>query len=102
VTIFHPTDEKTVTTAIVSTFAAEFNDYVESDVLIVGGGPSGLVAGRELKSRGRKVMIIERYNYLGGGFWSGGYFMNKLTVRAPAQKYLVELGVTCLECSEGL
>ena len=91
--IFHAASEKDVTRAIVREFANQFEDYVESDVLIAGAGPSGLMCGRELARAGLKVLIIERNNYLGGGFWIGGYLMNKITVREPADQVLDELGV---------
>ena len=71
--LFAHVREKDVTRAIVREFAGQFDEYVESDVVIVGAGPSGLVAGRNLSSAGYKVLIIERNNYLGGGFWMGGY-----------------------------
>jgi thiamine thiazole synthase len=80
----------------------QFYEYAESDVIIVGAGPSGLVAGRELASQGYKVLVVERNNYLGGGFWIGGYLMNKVTVRAPAEKVLKELGVPYEQAVEGL
>jgi len=101
-TLFHPVREGEVTKAIVSSFSRQFEDYIESEVIIVGGGPSGLVAGRELGKAGVKVLIIDRNNYLGGGFWIGGYFMNKLTLRAPAQEILDELNVPYSVVSEGL
>jgi thiazole biosynthesis enzyme len=100
--LFHPTGEKEVTRAIVSGFLKQFEEYVESDVIIVGAGPAGLVAARDLAKAGLKVLIIERNNYLGGGFWVGGYFMNKFTLRAPAQKCLDELGVPYSPAGEGL
>jgi thiazole biosynthesis enzyme len=100
--LFHPTSEAEVSKAIVNSFLQQFNDYVESDVIIVGAGPSGLVAARDLAKAGLKALIIERNNYLGGGFWVGGYFMNKLTLRAPAQEFLDELGVPYSPASEGL
>lgn len=100
--IFSQVGEKEVTRAIVAEFSRQFQDYVESDVIIVGAGPSGLMAGRELASSGAKVLIIERNNYLGGGFWIGGYLMNKITVRAPGEKVLDELGVPYSEYSDGL
>ena len=99
---FYPAGEKEVTYAIVSEFAAQFQEYVESDCIIVGAGPSGLVAGRDLARAGKKVLIVERNNYLGGGFWIGGYLMNKVTVRRPADRVLDELGVPYKEVSKNL
>jgi thiazole biosynthesis enzyme len=99
---FSPVDEKTITRAIVSEFAAEFNEYVESDCIIIGAGPSGLVAARDIARAGKKVVIVERNNYLGGGFWSGGYLMPKVTVRHPGEKLLDELGVPYKAAGEGL
>ncbi len=100
--LFAPVGEKEITRAIVAKFAEEFCEYVESDCLIIGAGPSGLVLGREVAAHGFKTLIVERNNYLGGGFWLGGYPMNKVTVREPAQKDLEELGVPCEKVAEGL
>ena len=100
--LFGPGGEKDVTRAIVSEFAREFDEYVESDCVIVGAGPAGLTAGRILAQQGVKTLIIERNNYLGGGFWIGGYLMNKVTVRAPAQRVLDELGVPYSEVAGGI
>ncbi|OEC88237.1 ribose 1,5-bisphosphate isomerase [Methanobacterium sp. A39] len=100
--IFAKISEKDVTKAIVEGFAEEFIDYIESDVIIVGAGPSGLVAAKKLAESGVKTLLIESNNYLGGGFWIGGYLMNKLTVRAPGQKIFDEIGVPYKEVKEGL
>lgn len=99
---FSVAGEKEVTRAIVEGFAREFISYVESDVVIIGAGPSGLIAGRDLARAGKKVLIIERNNYLGGGFWIGGYLMNKVTVRHPAERILDELCIPYQEASPGL
>ena len=99
---FSPVGETVITRAIVSEFAKEFDEYVESDCIIIGGGPSGLVAGRNIARAGKKVVIIERNNYLGGGFWSGGYLMPKVTVRHPGERLLDELGVPYKSAGEGL
>ncbi|MCL5408597.1 MAG: sulfide-dependent adenosine diphosphate thiazole synthase [Candidatus Omnitrophica bacterium] len=100
--IFSAIGEKEVTQAIVETFSKQFKEYVESDVIIIGAGPSGLMAGKELAKKKIKTFIIERNNYLGGGFWIGGYLMNKLTVRAPGDKVLKELGIPYEKYTEGL
>ena len=100
--IFSKVTEKDVTKAIVSEFAEEFLEYVESDVIIVGAGPSGLIAAKRLAEKGVKVLLIESNNYLGGGFWIGGYLMNKLTVREPGQRILDEIGVPYKKVQHGL
>ena len=100
--IFEPIAERDVTRAIVGSFLRQFDQYAESDVIIVGGGPSGLMAGSVLGKAGLKVLIVERNNYLGGGFWIGGYLMNKVTLRGPAQLVLDELGVPYEEAVPGL
>jgi thiamine thiazole synthase len=99
---FKPVNESEVTKAIVRSFLKQLEEYAESDVIIVGTGPSGLMAGKELASQRYKVLIVERNNYLGGGFWLGGYLMNKVTVRAPGQEILAELRIPYEEASDGL
>jgi thiazole biosynthesis enzyme len=100
--IFAQVSEKDVTRAIVGAFVREFEKFVESDVIIVGGGPAGLMAGKELAAKGKRALIVERNNYLGGGFWIGGYLMNKITVRHPGEEVLEELGIPCEQAREGL
>jgi len=99
---FGPVAERDVTRAIAREYSAQFDDYVESDVLIAGAGPSGLICAKTLAERGRKVLLLERNNFLGGGFWIGGYLMNKAVFRAPSQEILDELGVPYVEASDGL
>ncbi len=99
---FSMAGEKDITRAIVTEFSKQFDEYVESDCIIVGAGPSGLMAGRNLARAGKKILIVERNNYLGGGFWIGGYLMNKVTIRHPAEKILDELGIPYIEFKEGL
>ncbi len=100
--IFHSASEADVSRAIVGEFSTQMLDTINNDVIIIGAGPSGLIAARELAKKGSKVLVVEANNYLGGGFWIGGFLMNKLTVRAPANTVLEEMNVPTKEVSPGL
>ncbi len=100
--IFTDVREVDITKAIADEFHSVLIDRAESDVIIIGAGPAGLTAGRELSIMGFKVLIIEQNNYLGGGYWLGGYMMNPVTVREPAQKIWDELGVPYKKVGNGL
>ena len=100
--LFQHANESHVTKAIIEGFMSELLEYTESDVIIIGAGPSGLMCSRELARNKIKVLVIENNNYLGGGFWIGGYLMNKLTVRKPADEILTELGIPFRSTEQGL
>lgn len=95
-----PLREADITRTIAREYYKEFDQMIESDVLIVGAGPSGLVCGRDLASSGYKVVIVEQLNHLGGGFWNGGYLMNKATIAHPAQEILEKIGVPVKKISK--
>ncbi len=100
--IFKEVREVDITRAIAAEFNEVLQDMAECDVLVIGAGPAGLTASRELSKRGYKVLVIEQNNYLGGGYWLGGYMMNPVTVREPAQKVWEEMGVPFKKVGDGL
>jgi thiamine thiazole synthase len=100
--MFSKITEAQISRAIVSEFTKWFEEYIVSDVIVIGGGPSGLIAARDLANSGLKTLIIESNNYIGGGFWVGGYFMNTLTFRSPAEEILKELKIPYKEKEDGL
>ncbi len=46
--------------------------YGSFDVVVVGGGPAGIAASWSAAKRGAKVLLIERYGFLGGMGTAGG------------------------------
>ncbi|MFH1578400.1 MAG: sulfide-dependent adenosine diphosphate thiazole synthase [Candidatus Omnitrophota bacterium] len=99
---FAKVGESKITQAIVKDFYEKLTSVLKTDCIIVGAGPSGLVAGKELAKEGFNVLIVEANNYLGGGFWIGGYLMNGVTVREPANYVLDEIGVPYKKVEDGL
>ncbi len=100
--LFPQVPERTISGAIVRNFARQMEEALNADVFIIGAGPAGLTAGRLLADAGVNTFIIERNNYLGGGYWLGGYFMNTVTVRAPAQRHWDEVGAAYEQMAENL
>lgn len=100
--MFANIEEKNISRAIVSEYHKHLYDAIESDIIIAGAGPAGLIAGRILAQNNYKTTIIERNNFLGGGMWIGGYLMNKITLRSPAEKFLIDLNIAYEEIEKGL
>lgn len=46
--------------------------YGEFDVVVIGGGPAGLAASTSAAKHGAKVLLVERYGFLGGMGTAGG------------------------------
>ena len=101
-TNFKPVGEASVSRAILNHFYDQLSNHIQTDVIVVGAGPAGLTCARDLAQKGFKVLLVENNNYLGGGFWIGGYLMNGVTVREPAQKIWDEIGVPYQKVEDGL
>ena len=100
--MFKEINEAKISKAIIKEFSQWLEDYITCDAIVVGAGPSGLMAARDLAGAGFKTLIIEANNYIGGGFWIGGFLMNTLTFRAPANQILDELKIPYKEIEDGL
>ena len=72
-------------------------DSLESDVIIVGGGPSGLVAAYTLAEQGKKVTIMEKRISPGGGIWGGGKGFNRVVLEPDVADILREIDVKAKE-----
>ena len=74
--------EDRVTRSIVESYTQKLSHHLASDAVIVGAGPSGLVAASLLARRGRKVALFERSLAPGGGMWGGGMLMSRIPFQA--------------------
>ncbi len=64
-------DEVVISRAIIERFTEKLLDHLELDAAIVGGGPSGLVAGYMLAKAGHKVAVRAPSSHFGGGQCGG-------------------------------
>lgn len=94
-------NEVTITRAIIDRFSQKFIEYTEVDTAIVGGGPSGLVAGYFLAKAGKKVAIFERKLSVGGGMWGGGMMFNEIVLQKEGKEILAIFGVGTKEYEPG-
>lgn len=85
--------EVTISRAIIATYMNKLMDSLELDVAIVGGGPSGLVAGYYLARAGKKTALFESKLSMGGGMWGGGMMFNEIVVQEEARCVMDELGI---------
>ena len=86
-------DEISISTAIIRGYHDKLLDRLRSDVIVVGAGPSGMVAAMDLAGHGHKVTIVEKRLTPGGGVWGGAVAMNEVVVQAEAVPLLKQLGV---------
>jgi hypothetical protein len=61
--------------------AREIPVVAEADVVVVGGGPAGVAAAVAAARAGASVVLVERYNHL-GGLWTGGLVLPLLATHA--------------------
>lgn len=100
--MFAKATEAQITRAMMRKHWQKFDEYVQSDVIIVGAGPAGMVAGYYLAKNGVKTMIVERNNYLGGGMWLGGYGVPEMVIRKPGHFILDEMDIPYEVNEDGL
>ena len=93
--------EESISGLIVRTFFSKLEQHLAVDVAIVGAGPSGLVAARDLANAGFKVAIFESKLAPGGGVWGGGMLMNEVVIQDDAAQIINEFGITTVKADDG-
>ncbi len=94
-------NEIIITKAILDTYVAKLKEALELDVAIVGGGPSGLVAGYYLAKAGKRVALFDKKLSIGGGIWGGGMMFNEIVVQDAALPVIKEFGIGVKKYEEG-
>ncbi len=94
--------EGDISRAIMEAYHEKLSRSVESDVVIVGAGPSGLVAARKLSRAGHRVTVLEKRLTPGGGVWGGAMGMNSVVIQEEALSLLEETGVGFRDVGKGL
>jgi len=95
-------NEVKITKYILKETFEDWYNLVESDVVIVGAGPSGMTAAYYLAKEGLKTVVFERRLSFGGGIGGGASLFHKLVIESPADEILREIGVRLKEVEKGI
>ncbi|HNQ77403.1 MAG TPA: sulfide-dependent adenosine diphosphate thiazole synthase [Acidobacteriota bacterium] len=94
--------EREISTAIFEAHARRFGKCLESDVVICGAGPSGLLCARQLAMKGVRVTLLEKRLAPGGGIWGGAMGMPEIVVEENDSPILKDLDIGHSRTGDGL
>ena len=94
-------DERIISRAIIESELEALHGSMDTDVAVVGGGPSGLAAATFLGKAGYSVTLIEKNLSVGGGMWGGGMMFPRIVVQEEGRHLLDQFGIRYRSYSEG-
>ncbi len=86
-----------ISRGIIRSYFKDLEDRLESDVIIIGAGPSGLVSSYLLAKKGLKITIFEKRNQPGGGIWGGGMKLNYIVLQDDLKDFCDNLSINYVE-----
>ena len=89
--------EMNISERIIEEYFATLRKALDSDAIVVGGGPSGLYAAYLLAKDGFKTVLLDKRLSLGGGIWGGGMMFNYITFTEKSRPIFDEIGVNYWE-----
>jgi thiazole biosynthesis enzyme len=96
-----PIDETMITRRIVERAYRDFLDHIDVDVVIVGCGPSALVAAKCLADAGMSTVIFERKLAPGGGMWGGGMNFPVIVVQEESRDIMEDIAIPLEDTGDG-
>ncbi|EWG08283.1 MAG: ribulose-1,5-biphosphate synthetase [Candidatus Aramenus sulfurataquae] len=95
-------DEVKISRYILKYTFEDWYSLVDSDVVVVGAGPSGLATAYFTAKAGLKTVVFERRLSFGGGIGGGAMNFHKIVIESPADELLREWKVKLVEAEEGV
>jgi len=94
--------EEQISRAIIERYFEKLRKNLAVDVVVVGAGPSGMVASADLAKAGKSVALFERKLAPGGGIWGGGMLFNEVVIQEDTISILDDFGVSYHPAGDGL